>query len=306
MEDNRILAILREEYEHKISSVEFLRNSGGTAYVVSGEKEKFLLKITTGEAFKDTICQSADVVSYLSKRSFPVPAIIETKSGLPLLNVHDEGREHLFVLYEYIDGKEPDICACGEKVGELVGRLHKLLLDYKGGLTDRDYQFFIERYVDILRKKNYPHTDIYADIGARLWERVKSCPVGVCHGDLHRGNLLETADGKIYLLDFDTICIAPRMFDVAVMCDMTDYFHLQIADIKTTMSVYKDFLAGYSRCINLTEEELATFNDWIAIRHFQLQATIVELFGMDCIDNNFIDRQLQWLEGWEKQSRDNT
>ena len=26
-------------------------------------------------------------------------------------------------LYEYIDGKEPDLCACGEKVGDLVGRL---------------------------------------------------------------------------------------------------------------------------------------------------------------------------------------
>ena len=102
-------------------------------------------------------------------------------------------------------GKEPDLCACGEKIGELVGRLHKLLLDYKGTLVERDYRFFIERYVEILRKKNYPLVDVYADLGAKFWERVKDCPISVCHSDLHRGNLLETADGRIYLLDFDTI-----------------------------------------------------------------------------------------------------
>ena len=81
---------------------------------------------------------------------------------------------------------------------------------------------------------------------------------------------METADGRIYLLDFDTICVALRMFDVMVMCDMTG-------------------------------EELAAINDWIVIRHFQLQATIVELFGMDCIDNNFVDKQLQWIKSWEEQ-----
>lgn len=116
--------------------------------------------------------------------------------------------------------------------------------------------------------------------------------------DLHRGNLLETADGKIYLLDFDTICIAPRMFDVMVMCDMTDYFNLQPDDIKITGEVYEKFLAGYTRHMELTEWERASFCDWVVIRHFQLQATIVEIFGIDCIDNDFIDNQLQWLQSW--------
>lgn len=112
---------------------------------------------------------------------------------------------------------------------------------------------------------------------------------------------METADGKIYLLDFDTVCIAPRMFDVTVMCDMTDYFNLQVADIMTTRAVCKNFLAGYTHHINLTETEWASLNDWIVIRHFQLQATIVEIFGIDCIDNDFIDRQLQWNRSWEEQ-----
>ncbi len=219
-----------------------------------------------------------------------------------MLKISEEGQEYLFVLYEYIEGKEPDLCVCGEKVGELVGRLHKLLLAYEGKLVKRDFRFFIERYIEILCRKNYPKSDTYADLGAKFWERVKNCPMSVCHGDLHRGNLLETVDGKIYLLDFDTICVAPRMFDVMVMCDMTDYFNLQPDDIKTTREVYESFLTGYTRHMNLTEAERASFNDWIVIRHFQLQATIVEIYGIDCIDNHFIDKQLEWLESWIKQS----
>lgn len=300
MEESRILEILKNNYEYKISGIDFLRNSGGTAYIVKGEGRKFLLKIA-GQAFMDTIRQSVDIVCYLFEKGFPVPAIMETKSGTPMLEIHEEGKEYLFFLYEYIEGKEPDLCTCGEKAGELAGWLHELLLDYNGTLVERDYHFFIERYVEILRRKNYPLADTYSALGTKFWERVKDSPAGICHGDLHRGNLLETADGKIYLLDFDTICVAPRMFDVMVMCDMTDYFNLQAADIITTREVYKNFLVGYSRHIQLTEAEKASFNDWIVIRHFQLQATIVEVFGMDCIDNAFIDRQLQWLRSWEEQ-----
>ena len=54
-------------------------------------------------------------------------------------------------------------------------------------------------------------------MGDRLWEKVKDLPTGICHGDLHRGNLLQDHDGKIYLVDFDTACRAPYMFDVMVI-----------------------------------------------------------------------------------------
>ncbi|MCI9077471.1 MAG: phosphotransferase [Lachnospiraceae bacterium] len=300
MEEGKILLKLKENYDYKISGIDFLRDGGGTTYIVNGEEQKFFLKIA-GKAFHNTIRQSVDIVCYLSRKGFPVPNIIETKLGMPMLEVREQGQEYLLILYEYIDGKEPDLCTCGEKAGKLAGWLHKLLLGYKGTLIERDYHFFVGRYVEILRRKNYPLADTYAYIGAKFWERVKDCPVSVCHGDMHRGNLLETADGKIYLLDFDTICIAPRMFDVMVMCDMTDYFNLQPADIITTKTVYKNFLAGYTHHINLTEAERESFNDWIVIRHFQLQATIVEMFGIDCIDNDFVDRQLQWIRSWEEQ-----
>ena len=46
----------------------------------------------------------------------------------------------------------------------------------------------------------------------------------------------------------------------------------------------------------ITEEEIKAFYKLMALYHFSLQATIVELFGLDCIDEAFIDRLEQQEE----------
>jgi hypothetical protein len=38
----------------------------------------------------------------------------------------------------------------------------------------------------------------------------------------------------------------------------------------------------------------------VAIRHFQLQATILEIYGINCVDEGFIDGQLYWLNKWQE------
>lgn len=35
--------------------------------------------------------QLVDIVCYLFEKGFPVPAIMETKSGTPILEIHEEG-----------------------------------------------------------------------------------------------------------------------------------------------------------------------------------------------------------------------
>ncbi len=160
-------------------------------------------------------------------------------------------------------------------------------------------EFFIGRYLDFLRKKNYPRIAEYEELGERLWDTVEDLPQGKCHGDLHRGNLLQNTDGQIFLVDFDTVCRAPFMFDVMVMCDMTDYFNLKQDDIELTKEVYQKFLSGYLDCHTLSREEIDSFPYWVGIRHFQLQATILEIYGVDCIDEGFIDGQLYWLTKWQ-------
>lgn len=36
----------------------------------------------------------------------------------------------------------------------------------------------------------------------------------------------------------------------------------------------------------------------LALYHFALQATMIEINGLDCVDEAFFDRQLSWLYQW--------
>lgn len=298
MDEKTLQDILALNYGIESPSLEFLREGGTTTYIVNG-RSKYLLKVI-GSAFSDTARQSASIMRYLEENGFPVPKMILTNSGEAFFETEIDGEKKLIVLMEFIAEDEPELEKCASEVGRLVGRFHKLMEEYPSELVYRDKEFFIGRYIEFLRKKKYPRIKEYEELGERLWDKVKNLPQGNCHGDLHRGNLLQNADGKIYLVDFDTACKAPVMFDVMVMCDMTDYFNLKQEDIELTKVVYREFLSGYVGYHKLSREEILSFPYWVAIRHFQLQATILEIYGVDCIDEGFIDGQLYWLNKWQE------
>ena len=297
MDEGTLQKILTEKYGLESPTPEFLREGGTHTYTVTG-KNKYLLKVI-GAAFSDTARQSLSIMRYLEGNGFPVPETILTTSGEAVFETEDDGEKKLIVLMGFIDGDEPELPKCASEVGGLVGRFHQLMKEYPEGAVSKDKDFFIGRYLEFLRKKNYPRIAEYEELGEFLWDKVKYLPQGICHGDLHRGNLLQNTDGLIYLVDFDTVCRAPLMFDVMVMCDMTNYFDLKQEDIILTKEVYRKFLLGYSDHRKLSREEIRSFPYWVAIRHFQLQATILEIYGADCIDERFIDGQLYWLNRWQ-------
>ena len=296
MNENQLLEILINQYEIEDPSLEFLREGGGHTYIVNAE-QKYILKVI-GAAFSDTARQSVAVMRYLEERDFPVPKTLLTKSGKAIFETLEDGEKKLVVLMEFIEGDEPDMEKYASEVGALVGRFHQLMEMCPVEPVSHGKEFFIGRYLEFLNKKNYPRLSEYKELGERLWEKVGNLPYDICHGDLHRGNLIQNAAGKIYLVDFDTVCRAPLMFDIMVMCDMTDYFNLKLEDIDITKDVYQKFLTGYEKYHALSSEENSSFYDWVAIRHFQLQATILEIYGIDCIDEGFIDGQLYWLNKW--------
>lgn len=297
MDDTKILELLRKNYDISMNSIAFNRKGGCVSYIVNSGNEKYFLKIIDN-AFLDTAIHSIDIQQYLFKNDFPVPKIIKTKDCSPYFIWENQ----LFVLYEYIDAVEPNLDDNAEKIGELVGKLYKLMHSYSGGLTAHNKEFFVDRYIDILRNKHYPDEKLneYIEIGNSLWNSIKDLPYGFCHGDLHRGNLLKTADDKIYMLDFDTACLAPQLFDVAVMCDTTDYFNFDKNEFYHTTEIFNHFMKSYDK-YNQLNFDVKQFYEFIALRHFQLQATIVEIYGLDCIDEEFIDKQLDWLKQWRKQ-----
>ena len=90
------------------------------------------------------------------------------------------------------------------------------------------------------------------------------------------------------------------MYDPALICNLTDYFKWEEDGYNKTKAVYERFLPEYLKYNDLSQAEMESLYDMIALYHFALQATIIEIFGIDCVENAFFDRQLAWLNQWRK------
>lgn len=301
MTDREILDTLNRFYDMEFGRLKLLREGGCKAYCVWSKRKKFFLKIIP-PAFFCTVKQSLNILLYLEENQFPAPYVIKTRDGETFIEMDTSDQKSIFVLYHYIEGKEPEEGEDIEQIGALVGRLHSIMQEYPEELPEHNREFFIERYIRILKKKNYDEDKIrqFRQYGDLLWSRVQNLPRGFCHGDLHRGNLLKTAEGKYYLLDFDTACRAFPVYDIMIMCNATNYFDFEEAGGQKSRNIYEKFLEGYSQYCSLEKEEKDAFYDLIAIYHYQLQATIIEIHGLDCVDHEFLDRQLEWLMKWQQ------
>ena len=277
-----------------------MRDMGSTSYTTFSGSNKYFMRMIK-PAFFNTAVTGADIQVFLQNQGFPVPPIIFTNEDMPYVRTENG----LFILYEFIEGNDSDPEQDAEAIGALVGRLHQVMKAYPGELVIRDKHFYIDRYIEILQKKQYPRIDEYSAYGDVLWEEIKNLPRGYCHGDMYDGNIRKASDGKLYIHDFDTSCEGFPMYDLTLICDMTKYFDFDERNFDRSNEVLSRFIPEYKEYNTLSRAEIDAFHSLVAIQHFSTQATVMEMFGLDCIDSTDMDNQLEWLYRWREQCESN-
>ena len=291
-----ILSILNEQYPIRFDKIELLRDGGSASYAAISGGDKFFLRVIK-PAFFDTAAAGADIQVFMQNKGFPVPPVIFTTADQPYIKSVDS----LYILYSFIEGVESNPEQDAEAIGALVGNLHAVMKEYPGGLVKRNKRFYIDRYIDILRNRNYPKADEFSEYGEHLWDNIKNLPRGFCHGDIYSGNIHKTPGGALFLLDFDTACEGFPMYDVALICDMTEYFRFDERNYSGSNNVLRRFIPEYIKHKRLSGVEINAFHDLIAMQHFSTQATVMEIFGYDCLSDAELDYQLEWLQKWRAQ-----
>jgi Ser/Thr protein kinase RdoA (MazF antagonist) len=292
--------LIENKYSISVEKFELLRDGGSISYSGIFEGKKFFLRIIK-PTFFDTAVNAVEIQTFLQYKNFPVPPIVSANDGSHYIKEERKDGCYLYVLYEYIEGEETDPKQDANEIGALIGKLHSAMKDYRGSIVKRDKHFYIERYVNILHKKQYGKADEFEKYGNALWEKIKTLPRGYCHGDMYSGNIHKATDGKLYILDFDTSCIGFPIYDIALICNMTDYFNYDESLYDKTKNTFNAMLPHYQKYNPLTAEEINSFYDMIALYHFALQATIIEIHGINCVDNQFFDKQLEWIYKWHEQ-----
>ena len=90
------------------------------------------------------------------------------------------------------------------------------------------------------------------------------------------------------LFDFDQSGLAFPAYDMAVLCNRTDYFRFDAGAYDRVTDAVRRFAAAYRKQSPLTEAEVASVYDFVAIHHYQCQAAVIEKFGLDDFNSAFL------------------
>jgi Ser/Thr protein kinase RdoA (MazF antagonist) len=125
MDVQNIHSLLSCNYGMDAQSIKLNREGGNVSYVIDAGNNTYFLKIIR-PPFLETALQSVDIQMYLKQSLLPVIPIVLSQAGTPYVRAEVQGRECIFVLYDYIEGGEPDP-EDTEKAGALIGRLHQVI-----------------------------------------------------------------------------------------------------------------------------------------------------------------------------------
>ena len=69
----------------------------------------------------DTVHKSLEIHVFLMKQRFSITSSYFYQDGSPCVHTSEEDGEHLYILYEFIEGKEVDPEQDAETIGALLG-----------------------------------------------------------------------------------------------------------------------------------------------------------------------------------------
>ena len=259
----------------------------------------------------------AALLRFVQRAGTPVATAIRTRAGESVLAVTaPEGTRHA-MLFTEARGAPPKMDRDGcRRYGRLVAELHRA--------TDRTRTHFERPVLDMahlvtgpleqLRPllAHRPRDAAYLDrVGGLLAQSaVAQLPegtpaVGVCHGDLHFGNLHRDTAGRLTLFDFDCSGRGWRAYDLAIFLWSRGRGFDRAARLARARQ-WNAFLDGYGDVRTPGAGELRGVERFVPIRHLWLLGVRARLdadFGRRWIGDARLDEHLAFIRGWMRAYR---
>jgi Ser/Thr protein kinase RdoA (MazF antagonist) len=307
----RLREILNTRYPVHVDRLHLHRDMIGYVYIAEGAatcaatcagspEKKYVLKLYRAFDTQNAL-RSIGILQYLRQQGYPVVSIVPTRAGDSHVLIDTPQGPSVAILFDYLDGAEPDLKTEMVDLARQVGRMHTVMETYPRPLPRRGKDFFVDRYIGILQELAYPPGRIadLAAYGSQCWARLERLPVGFCHGDLHTGNMRQSAPGRYVLFDFDIASRTHALIDIATLCDASDFNRFDPAAYDRTRQVFEQFYQGYSQERAISAMEIAAIFDFIPIRHYEIIATITQCQGLEELSRAFLDEQYDWLMRWQ-------
>jgi Ser/Thr protein kinase RdoA (MazF antagonist) len=313
--DNIIYSVPGEEYISNIAAQSYgidpvktvlYRNSGGMLYFIETADRKYAFKVYSIYQTRDKIHSQAyrakesfGVINHLYENGFAVPKIYTTVDSklwceFPMAQGSGTG-----ALFEYIEGHAVDYSDIADDIAETTASMHNIMNDYAGPLSRLGEDFYIGRMMKILRKY-YKENDKIRELeqfGHMAFDKIRDLPRGFCHGDFGTHNIA-SKDGRLFVFDFDVASRAYPMFDIALICDTSNFWEFDVKAIRKTQDNIYRFADIYTKHCTLKEEEIDSFKYFLALRQYEVRATVSHV-SLPKVGSHFLNEgYLDSLHGW--------
>ena len=295
-----------------------LQHGDNDTYLVRSAAERYVLRVwhhddrPLAEAEGEMLLLAA-----LAAHNAPVAKPIQRRDGAYVQAVAAPEGARFVGLFAYAEGRPP-----GKEInpdqayayGKTVAYLHTAA-DELRATFDRP-QLDLARLLDaplhmitpLLAHR--PHDVHYLnELAQHLRDELTQLPqtppvYGLCHGDLHKTNVLWEQNGQLTLIDFDCCGYGWRAYDLAVFFWSTRHLP-RAAPVRTA------FLGGYMEHRSLHAQELASIPHFVAAQHLCITAVEIEqatrgVWGSEPITDAYFDDRLHFLRTWMQATNDGT
>ncbi len=252
------------------------------------------------------------VQTFLHQKGFPVPRLLPNNSG-NTFSVCDTPLEtgEVYALSEFIEGSDYDVTNSEQlhASGEMLGRFHQELRQFQPQIQHPgpplETEIFVELQERLSRLQPVLERDLVPPTQISLWiEEVELLKNSVSalhdpqydqdwliHGDYRAQNLKFDSDGIRAILDLDTACSAPRLYDLAYALVFFPAVYQATAPTSNQQSIFSH--AYESICpLSETEREMLPAHLRIAfLRGITLWLELYHFAGLN-------ERTRPWIRGY--------
>ena len=297
-------------------SCQFFRKGICDTYRIAARGAEYFLKVYRhGRRSRLDVAEEVRLMNHLADRGVAVAKPMDKRDGAFVSELAAPEGPRCAVLFEAAVGSHGDdgdpnrILAFGEAVAQMHAAADVLPEPYER--TPLDMGHLLGENLEAIRPFMAHRPDDLslieriAEESARgvedLLPRTKP-EHGICHGDLHGGDVGYRDDGAPILFDFDSSGIGWRALDIGVFLASDAWMDTSPEAEDRRQGKLATFLEGYGMHRTLSKSELAAIQLTPPIRHIFLMGHVLRYTtvtqGHHWANDSFIDWHMTWFRHW--------
>lgn len=304
-----LLPVIKDRYEiGEGKECRFICNGLNDTYLIISSTGKYILRIYKAHwRTRDDVAFEVELLLDLKNKGIPVSAPIAQIGGDYVMEFTAPEGNRFAVLFTFADGgssdnKEENFALYGKE----AAKMH-LAMDVFQSVHERfqiDLDHLIDRPLQSIRRflshrpEDYKYLEsLSKELRRRIEEMSPELEWGLCHGDLHGGNVHFGENATLTHFDFDCGGFGWRAYDIAVLL-WARVRSKQKEDF--TNKLWDAFLAAYQEHKTLSGRDLQAIPLFVAIREIWLMGLHTgnsQIWG-SWQDDRYFSKNLSFLRNW--------